>query len=85
VNKGGGSFTTTNAFDGSILCSGSAALAAIEQLDDVAALHAPTKDDNPDVSAPKEPTAEDLAVKATLAKHGLNGAWTCPKEPPKLW
>ncbi len=47
--------------------------------------HAPTKDDTPEVSAPKEPTAEDLAVKATLAKHGLNGAWTCPKEPPKLW
>jgi hypothetical protein len=47
--------------------------------------HAPTKDDTPAVSAPKAPTEEDLAVKATLAKHGLNGSWTCPKEPPKLW
>jgi len=47
--------------------------------------HAPTKGDTPDVGAPKEPTAEDLAVKATLAKHGLNGSWSCPKEPPKLW
>jgi hypothetical protein len=47
---------------------------------------APTKDDEtPEVSARKEPTDEDLAVKATLAKHGLNGSWTCPKEPPKLW
>ena len=46
---------------------------------------APTKDGTPEVSAPREPTADDLAVKATLAKHGLNGAWTCPKEPPKLW
>jgi hypothetical protein len=48
--------------------------------------HAPTKDGStPAVSANKEPTEEDLAVKATLAKHGLNGSWTCPKEPPKLW
>jgi len=41
--------------------------------------------DTPDVSAPKEPTAEDLALAATLAEHGLNGAWSCPEEPPKLW
>ncbi|HTO51810.1 MAG TPA: hypothetical protein VMR50_00370 [Myxococcota bacterium] len=36
-------------------------------------------------AAPKQPSEEDLALKATLAKHGLNGSWTCPKEPPKLW
>ena len=47
--------------------------------------HAPTKDGTPDVGAAKTPTEEDAAVKATLAKHGLNGSWTCPKEPPKLW
>ncbi len=47
---------------------------------------APSKyEDTPDVGAPAAPTEEDLAVKATLAKHGLNGSWTCPKEPPKLW
>jgi hypothetical protein len=49
----------------------------------------PTKDDEaggkPDVSAPKAPTEDDLALKATLAQHGLNGSWSCPKEPPKLW
>jgi hypothetical protein len=39
----------------------------------------------PPVAAPKEPSEDDLALKATLAKHGLNGSWTCPKEPPKLW
>ncbi len=41
--------------------------------------------ETPDVSAPREPTAEDLALAATLAAHGLNGAWSCPEEPPKLW
>jgi len=41
--------------------------------------------ETPDVSAPREPTAEDLALAATLAEHGLNGAWSCPEEPPKLW
>jgi hypothetical protein len=47
---------------------------------------APSKyEDTPEVSAPAAPSEEDLAVKATLAKHGLNGSWTCPKEPPKLW
>jgi len=51
-----------------------------EELPDV-----PTKDDTPDVSAPKEPSEDDVALKATLAQHGLNGSWSCPKEPPKLW
>jgi len=52
-----------------------------EELPDV-----PTKDgDTPDVSAPSAPTEDDLALKATLAKHGLNGSWSCPKAPPKLW
>jgi hypothetical protein len=42
--------------------------------------------ETPDVGAPpNEPSEEDLALKATLAKHGLNGSWSCPKEPPKLW
>ncbi|MGH7291684.1 MAG: hypothetical protein ACREJT_10770, partial [Myxococcota bacterium] len=41
--------------------------------------------ETPDVSAPREPTAEDLALAATLAEHGLNGSWSCPEEPPKLW
>lgn len=41
--------------------------------------------DTPDVSAPKEPTAEEVALAATLAEHGLNGSWSCPEEPPKLW
>jgi len=42
--------------------------------------------ETPDVAAPPSaPTEDDLALKATLAKHGLNGSWSCPKEPPKLW
>jgi hypothetical protein len=41
--------------------------------------------DAPDVAAPREPTAEDLALAATLAARGLNGSWSCPEEPPKLW
>lgn len=41
--------------------------------------------ESPDVSAPRPPTAEDLALQATLAEHGLNGSWSCPEEPPKLW
>jgi hypothetical protein len=41
--------------------------------------------ESPDVSAPREPTADDLALQATLAEHGLNGSWSCPEEPPKLW
>jgi len=41
--------------------------------------------DTPDVSAPSEPTAEELALAATLAEHGLSGSWSCPEEPPKLW
>jgi hypothetical protein len=45
----------------------------------------PKADKTPPVAAPKAPSEEDLALKATLAKHGLNGSWTCPKEPPKLW
>jgi hypothetical protein len=45
------------------------------------------KPKTPDVAAEARPapSADDLALKATLAKHGLNGSWTCPKEPPKLW
>jgi len=31
------------------------------------------------------PSEDDAEAKVTLAKHGLNGSWTCPKEPPKLW
>ena len=45
----------------------------------------PRADKTPAVAAPKEPSEDDLALKAMLAKHGLNGSWTCPKEPPKLW
>jgi hypothetical protein len=41
--------------------------------------------ESPDVAAPREPTAEELALQATLAEHGLNGSWSCPEEPPKLW
>jgi len=41
--------------------------------------------DTPDVAAGKPPTAEDLALKATLAARGLDGSWSCPEEPPKLW
>jgi len=41
--------------------------------------------ETPDVSAPREPTAEDLALAATLAERGLEGSWSCPEEPPKLW
>jgi hypothetical protein len=39
----------------------------------------------PDVAAPREPTAEDLALAAKLAERGLEGSWSCPEEPPKLW
>jgi hypothetical protein len=46
---------------------------------------APESWETPDVSAPREPTAEDLALAATLAERGLNGSWSCPEEPPKLW
>ncbi|MFI5315704.1 MAG: hypothetical protein ACHQ6T_08380 [Myxococcota bacterium] len=60
-----------------------------EAADEAEAANAPgaadADSDTPDVSAQKEPTAEDLALKATLAKHGLNGSWSCPKDPPKLW
>lgn len=45
----------------------------------------PKSEKTPPVSAPKEQSEDDVALKATLAKHGLNGSWTCPKEPPKLW
>jgi hypothetical protein len=45
----------------------------------------PKGEKTPAVAAEKPPSEEDLALKATLAKHGLNGSWTCPKEPPKLW
>jgi len=41
--------------------------------------------DTPDVAAHREPTAEDLALAATLSERGLNGSWSCPEEPPKLW
>ncbi len=41
--------------------------------------------ETPDVSAPREPTAEDLALAAKLAERGLEGSWSCPEEPPKLW
>ena len=45
----------------------------------------PQADKTPPVAAPKAASEDDAALKATLAKHGLNGSWTCPKEPPKLW
>ncbi len=41
--------------------------------------------ESPDVAAPREPTEDELALQATLAEHGLNGSWSCPEEPPKLW
>jgi hypothetical protein len=41
--------------------------------------------ESPDVAAPRAPTEEELALQATLAEHGLNGSWSCPEEPPKLW
>jgi hypothetical protein len=41
--------------------------------------------ESPDVAAPRAPSEEDLALAAMLAEHGLNGSWSCPEEPPKLW
>ncbi len=52
---------------------------------DAASGEEPESWEAPEVSAAKEPTAEDLALAATLAERGLNGSWSCPEEPPKLW
>jgi hypothetical protein len=41
--------------------------------------------ETPDVSAPRPPTADELALAARLHERGLEGSWTCPEEPPKLW
>ncbi len=41
--------------------------------------------ETPDVSAPREQTADDLELAAKLAERGLEGSWSCPEEPPKLW
>ncbi len=41
--------------------------------------------EHPDVATAALPTAEDQAVRATLAEHGLNGSWSCSETPPKLW
>lgn len=41
--------------------------------------------DTPEVSAKREPSADDLALAAKLAERGLDGSWSCPEEPPKLW
>jgi len=41
--------------------------------------------DAPDVAAKREPTAEDRELAARLAERGLEGSWSCPEEPPKLW
>jgi hypothetical protein len=40
--------------------------------------------DIPDVGSRKS-SEDDAAARATLAQHGLNGSWSCPQEPPKLW
>ena len=40
--------------------------------------------DMPDVGSRKA-TEDEAAARATLAQHGLNGSWSCPQEPPKLW
>ncbi len=41
--------------------------------------------ETPDVSAPRAPTADEIALAAKLQERGLEGSWTCPEEPPKLW
>ncbi len=46
---------------------------------------AETWDAPPDVAARMQPTSEDLELAATLAERGLEGSWSCPEEPPKLW
>jgi hypothetical protein len=52
--------------------------------EDAAAGNGAEHGDVPDVGSRK--SAEDDAVaRATLAQHGLNGSWSCPQEPPKLW
>jgi len=38
----------------------------------------------PDVGSRKS-SEDEAAARATLAQHGLNGSWSCPQEPPKLW
>lgn len=40
--------------------------------------------DMPDVGSRKS-ADDDAVARATLAQHGLNGSWSCPQEPPKLW
>lgn len=40
--------------------------------------------ETPDVAA-AAPTADQLAAQALLARNGLDGAWSCAEEPPKLW
>lgn len=39
----------------------------------------------PDVAAPGSETAEQAALRASLREAGLEGSWSCPTEPPKLW
>jgi len=40
-------------------------------------------DDRSDVAA--APTADQIEMQARLQEAGLNGAWSCATEPPKLW
>ncbi len=58
---------------------------ADEDMVDVEAGEAMESWDSPDVAARTEPTAEDRALAAKLAERGLEGSWSCPEEPPKLW
>jgi hypothetical protein len=62
--------------------------AASEPGDDAEDHAAPEKGgepgDLPDVGSRKS-AEDDAAARATLAQHGLNGSWSCPQEPPKLW
>ncbi len=41
--------------------------------------------DEENVAAAKEPTEDQLVMAEVLKKAGLEGAWSCPEEPPKLW
>ena len=58
---------------------------AAADAEDAASGDGPESWEAPDVSAPRELSAEDKALAATLAERGLNGSWSCPEEPPKLW
>lgn len=40
--------------------------------------------ETPDVAA-EAPTQDERAAQALLARNGLDGAWSCSTEPPKLW